>query len=70
MLCYADAFKHLFCGCLILIFTSGCLIQIYKRLVDLLSVPAYDAQAAAVSALYNVAEVNMDCRLKLASERW
>ncbi|KAL5668541.1 hypothetical protein ACJX0J_020762, partial [Zea mays] len=43
--------------------------QIYKRLVDLLSVPAYDAQAAAVSALYNVAEVNMDCRLKLASER-
>ncbi|OEL37102.1 Armadillo repeat-containing protein LFR [Dichanthelium oligosanthes] len=44
--------------------------QIYKRLVDLLSVPAYDAQAAAVSALYNVAEVNMDCRLKLASERW
>ncbi|KAK3158343.1 hypothetical protein QOZ80_2AG0135890 [Eleusine coracana subsp. coracana] len=44
--------------------------QIYKRLVDLLSVPAYDAQAAAVSALYNVAEVNMDCRLKLAGERW
>ncbi|KAL6634681.1 hypothetical protein ACP70R_027352 [Stipagrostis hirtigluma subsp. patula] len=44
--------------------------QIYKRLVDLLSVPAYDAQAAAVSALYNVSEVNMDCRLKLASERW
>ncbi|TVU29462.1 hypothetical protein EJB05_21028, partial [Eragrostis curvula] len=44
--------------------------EIYKRLVDLLSVPAYDAQAAAVSALYNVAEVNMDCRLKLASERW
>ncbi|KAF7079227.1 hypothetical protein CFC21_083491 [Triticum aestivum] len=44
--------------------------QIYRRLVDLLSVPAFDAQAAAVSALYNVSEVNMDCRLKLASERW
>ncbi|KAG8060429.1 hypothetical protein GUJ93_ZPchr0002g24085 [Zizania palustris] len=44
--------------------------QIYKRLVDLLSVPAFDAQAAAISALYNVSEVNMDCRLKLASERW
>uniref|UniRef100_A0A0E0LN65 SWI/SNF-like complex subunit BAF250 C-terminal domain-containing protein n=1 Tax=Oryza punctata TaxID=4537 RepID=A0A0E0LN65_ORYPU len=44
--------------------------QIYKRLVDLLSVPAVDAQAAAISALYNAAEVNMDCRLKLASERW
>ncbi|PNT68958.1 armadillo repeat-containing protein LFR isoform X2 [Brachypodium distachyon] len=44
--------------------------QIYKRLVDLLSVPAFDAQAAAVSALYNVSEVNMDCRLKLACERW
>ncbi|XP_059632434.1 armadillo repeat-containing protein LFR [Cornus florida] len=44
--------------------------QIYKRLVDLLSSPAIDAQAAAVGALYNLAEVNMDCRLKLASERW
>ncbi|KAL8210296.1 hypothetical protein R6Q57_007028 [Mikania cordata] len=44
--------------------------QIYKRLVDLLSLPAIDAQAAAVGALYNLAEVNMDCRLKLASERW
>ncbi|XP_023767925.1 armadillo repeat-containing protein LFR [Lactuca sativa] len=44
--------------------------QIYKRLVDLLSLPAVDAQAAAVGALYNLAEVNMDCRLKLASERW
>ncbi|XP_057959281.1 armadillo repeat-containing protein LFR [Malania oleifera] len=44
--------------------------QIYKRLVDLLSFPAADAQAAAVGALYNLAEVNMDCRLKLASERW
>ncbi|KAK1418817.1 hypothetical protein QVD17_27964 [Tagetes erecta] len=44
--------------------------QIYKRLVDLLSFPAVDAQAAAVGALYNLAEVNMDCRLKLASERW
>ena len=45
-------------------------LQIYKRLVDLLSLPAVDAQAAAVGALYNLAEVNMDCRLKLASERW
>ncbi|GMN46815.1 hypothetical protein TIFTF001_015985 [Ficus carica] len=44
--------------------------QIHKRLVDLLSFPAFDAQAAAVGALYNLAEVNMDCRLKLASERW
>ncbi|KAL6970495.1 hypothetical protein U1Q18_048766 [Sarracenia purpurea var. burkii] len=44
--------------------------QIYKRLVDLLSFPAVDAQAAAVGALYNLAEVNMDARLKLASERW
>ncbi|GAB2294583.1 hypothetical protein Dimus_028786 [Dionaea muscipula] len=44
--------------------------KIYKRLVDLLSLPAVDAQAAAVGALYNLAEVNMDCRLKLASERW
>ncbi|XP_058202242.1 armadillo repeat-containing protein LFR-like [Rhododendron vialii] len=44
--------------------------QIYKRLVELLSFPAIDAQAAAVGALYNLAEVNMDCRLKLASERW
>ncbi|XP_058105439.1 armadillo repeat-containing protein LFR [Magnolia sinica] len=44
--------------------------QIYRRLVDLLSLPAVDAQAAAVGALYNLAEVNMDCRLKLASERW
>ncbi|XP_065863194.1 armadillo repeat-containing protein LFR [Euphorbia lathyris] len=44
--------------------------QIHKRLVDLLSIQALDAQAAAVGALYNLAEVNMDCRLKLASERW
>ncbi|KAK9288978.1 hypothetical protein L1049_017449 [Liquidambar formosana] len=44
--------------------------QIHKRLVDLLSLQAFDAQAAAVGALYNLAEVNMDCRLKLASERW
>ncbi|KAK3012620.1 hypothetical protein RJ639_009890 [Escallonia herrerae] len=44
--------------------------QIYKRLVDLLSLPAVDAQAAAIGALYNLAEVNVDCRLKLASERW
>ncbi|KAH7842188.1 hypothetical protein Vadar_002485 [Vaccinium darrowii] len=44
--------------------------QIYKRLVDLLSLPAVDAQAAAVGALYHLVEVNMDCRVKLASERW
>ncbi|XP_022875150.1 armadillo repeat-containing protein LFR [Olea europaea var. sylvestris] len=44
--------------------------QIYKRLVDIMSFPAGDAQAAAVGALYNLAEINMDCRLKLASERW
>ncbi|KAH9764722.1 armadillo repeat-containing protein LFR [Citrus sinensis] len=44
--------------------------QIHKRLVDLMSLPAFDAQAAAVGALYNLAEVNVDCRLKLASERW
>jgi hypothetical protein len=44
--------------------------QIYKRLVDLLSFQTTDAQAAAVGALYNLSEVNMDCRLKLASERW
>lgn len=44
--------------------------QIYKRLVDLLSMPGADAQAAAVAALYNFAEVNMDCRLRLANERW
>nr|DAD36641.1 TPA_asm: hypothetical protein HUJ06_007282 [Nelumbo nucifera] len=45
-------------------------LQIYKRLIDLVSLPAVDAQAAAVGALYNLSEVNMDCRLKLASERW
>lgn len=44
--------------------------QIYRRLVDLLSLQAADAQAAAVGALYNLAEINVDCRLKLASERW
>ncbi|KAM0016208.1 putative armadillo-like helical, SWI/SNF-like complex subunit BAF250/Osa protein [Helianthus debilis subsp. tardiflorus] len=44
--------------------------QIYKRLVDLLSLPAVDAQAAAVGALYNLAEVNINSQLKLASERW
>ncbi|XVF28742.1 hypothetical protein REPUB_Repub15cG0056400 [Reevesia pubescens] len=43
---------------------------IYKRLVDLLSFQAFDAQAAAIGALYNLVDVNMDCRLKLASERW
>ncbi|KAJ3675293.1 hypothetical protein LUZ60_004335 [Juncus effusus] len=44
--------------------------QIYKRLVDLMSLQAIDAQAAAVGALYNLTEVNLDCRIKLASERW
>lgn len=44
--------------------------QMYKRLVDLLSLPATEGQAAAVGALYNLSEVSMDCRLKLASERW
>ncbi|EYU41424.1 hypothetical protein ABFS82_07G038600 [Erythranthe guttata] len=44
--------------------------QIYKRLVEMLNFTVSDAQAAAVGALYNLAEVNMDCRLKLASERW
>ncbi|CAH9145786.1 unnamed protein product [Cuscuta epithymum] len=44
--------------------------QIYTRLVDILSLPTTDAQAAAIGALYNLTEVNMDCRQKLASERW
>ncbi|KAL3507773.1 hypothetical protein ACH5RR_033155 [Cinchona calisaya] len=44
--------------------------QVYKRLVDILSLPDVNAQGAAVGALYNLAEVNMDCRLKLGSERW
>lgn len=49
---------------------GGWKLQIYKRLVEILSFPAGDSQAAAVGALYNLAEVNMDCRLKLATERW
>ncbi|KAJ7528070.1 hypothetical protein O6H91_16G082300 [Diphasiastrum complanatum] len=44
--------------------------QVYKRLVDLLSSSGADSQAAAVAALYNFAEINMDCRLRLANERW
>nr|GLL45980.1 armadillo repeat-containing protein LFR-like isoform X1 [Ipomoea trifida] len=44
--------------------------QIYKRLVDIMGLPTPEAQAAAVGALYNLTEVNMDCRQKLASERW
>jgi hypothetical protein len=51
-------------------FISPLIPQIHKRLIDLLSIQAVDAQAAAVGALYNLVEVNMDCRLKLASERW
>ena len=42
------------------------LVQVYKCLFDFLGA---DAQAAAVDALYNLAEVNMDCRLRLANER-
>lgn len=44
--------------------------QIHKRLVDLLSIPAGDAQAAAVGAIFHLVEINMDCRLRLAGERW
>ncbi|XP_074269673.1 armadillo repeat-containing protein LFR [Silene latifolia] len=44
--------------------------KLYKQLVDLLSIPVADTQAAAVGALYSLAEVNMDCRLKLANDRW
>jgi len=46
------------------------LLQIHKHLIDLISLPATDAQAAAIGALYNLAEVNMDCRLSIACERW
>lgn len=48
----------------------GLFLQIHKRLIDLISMPTLDAQAAAIGALYNLAEVNMDCRLKIANERW
>ncbi|PHT38947.1 Armadillo repeat-containing protein LFR [Capsicum baccatum] len=51
-------------------FLIPCASQIYKRLVDIMSQPATDAQAAAIGALYNLSEINIDCRLKLASERW
>ncbi|KAL6571459.1 hypothetical protein OROHE_003102 [Orobanche hederae] len=34
--------------------------QIYKRLIDIMSFPAGDAQAAAVGALYNLAELVFD----------
>ncbi|KAL6581682.1 hypothetical protein OROMI_005696 [Orobanche minor] len=44
--------------------------QIYKRLVEMMSFPAGDAQAAAIGALYNLTEVNVDCRLNLVTERW
>ncbi|KAG0565612.1 hypothetical protein KC19_7G001200 [Ceratodon purpureus] len=45
--------------------------QIFTRLVELLSTDASgDALAAAVAALHNFAEINTDCRLRLASERW
>jgi len=52
------------------IINIGLFLQIHKRLIDLISMPALDAQAAAIGALYNLAEVNMDCRLKIANERW
>lgn len=29
-----------------------------------------DVEVAAVAALYNFANINMDCRLRLANERW
>ncbi|KAE8668068.1 Armadillo repeat-containing protein LFR [Hibiscus syriacus] len=45
-------------------------LQMYKRAVDILSLQAFDAQAAAIGAIYNLVDVNMDCRLKIASERW
>jgi hypothetical protein len=43
---------------------------VYKHLVDILSFPGADAQEEVVAALYNLAEVNMDYRLRLANERW
>lgn len=59
--------KHLFEFCLKI---KSFHPQIYQRLVELLGLSAPDAQAAAVAALYNFAEINTDCRLRLASERW
>ncbi|XP_024384580.1 armadillo repeat-containing protein LFR [Physcomitrium patens] len=45
--------------------------QIFPRLVELLSTEASgDALAAAVAALHNFSEINTECRLGLASERW
>jgi hypothetical protein len=45
--------------------------QIFPRLVELLSTDASgDALAASVAALHNFAEINTECRLRLASERW
>lgn len=45
--------------------------QIFPRLVELLSTEASgEALAAAVAALHNFAEINTECRLRLASERW
>ncbi|KAI8012783.1 Armadillo repeat-containing protein LFR [Camellia lanceoleosa] len=40
------------------------------RRVHVVNRDAVDAQAVVVGALYNLAEVNMDCRLRLTSERW
>ncbi|KAL4200076.1 hypothetical protein AMTRI_Chr03g54580 [Amborella trichopoda] len=51
-------------------FLLPCAPKIYKRLVDLLGFPVVDSQAGAVAALYNLAEVNADCRSKIAHERW
>lgn len=43
--------------------------QIHKCLIDLIKLPTIDARAAAIGSLYNIDEVNMDYRLKIASER-
>ncbi|KAI5438467.1 hypothetical protein KIW84_024271 [Lathyrus oleraceus] len=43
--------------------------HIHKCLIDLINLPIIDARAAAIGSLYNFDEVNMDYRLKIASER-
>nr|XP_024396865.1 armadillo repeat-containing protein LFR-like isoform X2 [Physcomitrium patens]PNR38871.1 hypothetical protein PHYPA_019149 [Physcomitrium patens] len=44
---------------------------IFPRLVELISTEVSgDALAAAVAALLNFSEINTDCRLRLAGERW
>ncbi|KAJ0975613.1 hypothetical protein J5N97_017578 [Dioscorea zingiberensis] len=49
---------------------SGSLLFVTIEKLAILFISRFDAQAAAIGALYNLSEVNMDCRLKLASERW